>query len=81
MDMNLFIDRVLEAAKAAGIDTAEVYYTSGENFRASALEGEINQYQVSASQNLSLRGTCNGKMGYCSTQAFDGSFTMRAPMA
>ena len=71
MDMNLFIDRVLEAAKAAGIDTAEVYYTAGENFRASALEGEIDQYQVSASENLSLRGTVKGKMGYCSTQAFD----------
>ena len=71
MDMNLFIDRVLEAAKAAGIDTAEVYYTAGENFRASALDGEINQYQVSASQNLSLRGTFGGKMGTSSTQAFD----------
>ena len=71
MDMNLFIDRVLAAAKEAGIDTAEVYYTAGDNFRASALEGEIYQYQVSASANLSLRGTVNGKMGTCSTQAFD----------
>ncbi len=71
MDMNLFIDRVLAAAKEAGIDTAEVYYTAGDNFRASALEGEIDQYQVSSSANLSLRGTVNGKMGYCSTQAFD----------
>ncbi|MDD6051115.1 MAG: hypothetical protein PUC00_07585, partial [Clostridiales bacterium] len=71
MDMNLFIDRVLAAAKEAGIDTAEVYYTAGDNFRAAALEGEIYQYQVSASANLSLRGTVNGKMGTCSTQAFD----------
>ena len=36
MDMNLFIDQVLAAAKAAGIETAEVYYTSGDSFRASA---------------------------------------------
>lgn len=71
MDMNLFIDRVLAAAKEAGIDTAEVYYTAGDNFRAAALEGEIYQYQVSASANLSLRGMVNGKMGTCSTQAFD----------
>ncbi|MBQ8555005.1 MAG: TldD/PmbA family protein [Clostridia bacterium] len=71
MDMNLFIDRVLAAAKDAGIDTAEVYYEAGENFRASAMDGEINQYQVSTSAGLSLRGTVNGKMGYCSTQAFD----------
>ena len=54
MDMNLFIDQVLAAAKAAGIDTAEVYYTAGENFRASALEGEINQYQVSAAVSFRL---------------------------
>ena len=71
MDMNLFIDRVLAAAKESGIATAEVYYTAGENFRAGAMDGEINQYQVSASQNLSLRGTVNGKMGTSSTQAFD----------
>ena len=73
MDMNLFIDQVLEAAKAAGIDTAEVYYTTGENFRAGAMDGEINQYQVSSSANLSLRGTVNGRMGTSSTQAFDAA--------
>lgn len=71
MEMNLFIDRVLEAAKAAGIETAEVYCESGESFRASAMDGEINQYQVSASAGLSLRGTVAGKMGYSATQAFD----------
>ena len=71
MDMNLFIDRVLAAAKEAGIETAEVYCVTGENFRASAMDGEINQYQVSASAGLSLRGTVNGKMGYAATQAFD----------
>ncbi|MBR3764573.1 MAG: TldD/PmbA family protein [Clostridia bacterium] len=71
MDMNLFIDRVLAAAKAAGIETAEVYCVTGENFRASAMDGEINQYQVSASAGLSLRGTVQGKMGYSATQAFD----------
>ena len=71
MDMNMFIDRVLEAAMAAGIDTAEVYCQTGENFRASAMDGEINQYQVSTSAGLSLRGTVAGKMGYSATQAFD----------
>ena len=71
MDMNLFMDRVLQAAKVAGIDTAEVYCEEGESFRASAMDGEINSYQVSTSQGLSLRGTVNGKMGYCATEAFD----------
>ncbi len=71
MNMDLFIDRVLEAARAAGIDTAEVYYTAGESFRAGAMDGEISQYQVSSGRNLSLRGTVEGRMGYSSTQAFD----------
>ena len=35
MDMNLFIDRVLEPAKAAGIDTAEV--VAGMNTKWNAL--------------------------------------------
>ena len=77
MDMNLFIDRVLEAARVAGIDTAEVYCESGESFRAGAMDGEINQYQVSASQQLSLRGTYHGKMGYCATQAFDDAASLQ----
>ncbi len=71
MNMNLFIDQVLAAAKASGIDVAEVYYTAGERFQAGAMDGEINQYQVSASAKLFLRGLVNGKMGYCSTEAFD----------
>lgn len=69
--MNAFIDKLLAAAKAAGIDTAEVYYAENESFRASAMDGEINQYQVSKSTGLGLRGTANGRMGYASTQAFD----------
>ncbi len=71
MDMNLFIDKVLAAAKANGIDTAEVYCTAGDSFRASAMDGQIDSYQVSSNAGLSLRGTWQGKMGYCATQAFD----------
>ncbi len=71
MDMNKYIDQVLAAAKAAGIDTAEVYYAAGDSFNASAMDGEISSYQVATSAGLSLRGTVNGKMGYCATQAFD----------
>ena len=71
MDMNLFMDKLLAAAKGAGIETAEVYCVSSENFRAGAMDGEINNYQVSSSKGLSLRGTVNGRMGYAATQAFD----------
>ncbi len=69
--MDKFIDKLLSAAKAAGIDTAEVFYQSGSSFSAEAKEGEITAYEVSTSGGLSLRGTVNGKMGYAATQAFD----------
>lgn len=66
-----FMDKLLAAAKAAGIDSAEVYYTENDSFRASAMDGEINQYQVSNSSGLGFRGTVDGRMGYASTQAYD----------
>lgn len=69
--MNEFIDRLLAAAAAAGIDTAEVYYEDGESFSARAIEGDIKEYKVTSSCGLSLRGTVHGKMGYATTQAFD----------
>lgn len=71
MDMNLFMDRLLAAAKEAGLTAAEVYCAEGSSFRARAMEGEIKDYQVSASCGLNLRGVVDGKMGYASTQAFD----------
>lgn len=71
MDKNIFMDRLLAAAKAAGIDTAEIYYQAGESFMTSVMDGEVDRYQVSASARLCLRGTVNGKMGYASTEAFD----------
>ena len=71
MDMNLFIDRLLAAAKEAGITAAEVYCVEGSSFRARAMEQEIKDYQVSASCGLNLRGLVDGRMGYASTQAFD----------
>lgn len=71
MNMDLFMDRLLEEAKNAGLAAAEVYCMEGSSFRARALEGAIQDYSVSTSCGLSLRGVVDGKMGYASTQAFD----------
>ena len=71
MELNRFMDRVLEAAAAAGLETAEVYYRGGESFSATAIAGNIDSYEVSERRGLSLRGTVNGRMGYASTEAFD----------
>ena len=71
MDMNAFIDRVLDAAKKAGLEQAEVYYNEGNSFSASSVKGEIADYSVHSTGGLSLRGLWKGKMGYASTEAFD----------
>ncbi len=71
MNMNEFLDKVLAAAKAAGIEPAEVYYNGSEDFRVGALDGEINDYSVSTGRSVSLRGMVNGRMGEASTEAFD----------
>ena len=42
MKVNEFLNEVLAAAKAAGIDPAEVYYHGGDSFNVSALDGEIS---------------------------------------
>ena len=49
MKVNEFLNEVLVAAKAAGIDPAEVYYHGGDSFNVSALDGEISDYKVASS--------------------------------
>ncbi len=71
MDYSKFIDSLLAAAKDAGIEAAEVYFASGDSFRAMTAKGEITNYTVNATCGLSLRGLVGGKMGYAATEAFD----------
>ena len=69
--MDAYIAKLLEAAKAAGIETAEVCFAESESFSAEAMEGRIDSYEVSATRALGIRGTVGGKMGYALTEAFD----------
>ena len=71
MNIREFSDRVLAAAKAAGIAPAEISYSSSASFSARARLGELENYQVSDRIGLSLRGKVNGRIGTASTQAID----------
>ena len=73
MDMNAFMDKLLSRAKESGMEAAEAYCQQAEKFRARTMNGALDDYQVSASRGLSLRGMINGRMGYASTQAMDES--------
>ena len=69
--MEQFIQRVLAAAREAGITAAEIYLSSGDSFRAMCQQGQVNNYTVNSTRGLSLRGLYQGKMGYAATEAFD----------
>ena len=64
MEKALFIEKLLKAALAAGIEAAEVYTSDRDSFRAMTHNGEVDNDSVSNRSGLSLRGLYNGKMGY-----------------
>lgn len=69
--MDAFLKKLMDAAKAAGIEACEAYLVEEESFRARSTEGEINEYQNHTTRGLGFRGLKNGRMGYASTEAFD----------
>lgn len=71
MEVKAFVDRVLDAARAAGIDPAEVSVSSETSFKTRVRKGTMEDYQVSDRANLVLRGRVNGRIGTASTRAFD----------
>ena len=56
MNIREFSDRVLAAAKAAGIDPAEISYSESASFSAQARLGKLEDYQVSDRIGFVLRG-------------------------
>lgn len=71
MKLDTFLDRLMEAARGAGIEAAEAYIASGDSFKAVSAQREIIQYSVNTTCGLSLRGLYGGKMGYASTEVMD----------
>ena len=71
MNVSVFSDRVFAAAKAAGIDPAEICVSQSESFSVRVRGGKLEDYKVSDRFNLTLRGVCGGRIGTASTQALD----------
>lgn len=69
--MQIFLDRLMEAAKASGIEAAEAYISEQDSFSARSNKGEITEYKSNTKRGLGFRGLKNGRMGYASTEAFD----------
>lgn len=62
MTQDQFIRALLTAAQEAGITAAEAYYQSEETLTVRAFEGAVDDYAVSTSGGLSLRGLVGGRM-------------------
>ena len=71
MNTNEFMDRLLEEAALSGLTASEIWLTQGDSFSVRAMDGRIEDYRVSSLRGLGFRGVWQGRMGYCSTQAFD----------
>lgn len=71
MTIDQFIQALLDEAQKEGIQSAEIYLSSNDSFRAMCVQGQIADYTVHATRGLSLRGLYQGKMGYAATEAFD----------
>ena len=71
MRLDVFRAEVLKAAKAAGLEQAEIYTVRADSLRVLATGGQVADYAVADKIGVSLRGVYEGRMGYCSTQALD----------
>ncbi len=70
--MQAFLDRLMDAAAKAGIEACEAYVVERDSFEAGSAEGEIIEYNSNTTCALGFRGIYKGRMGYASTEAFDG---------
>jgi len=71
MEMNLFLETLMKAAKAQGLTAAEAYIASGSSFECCATQGQISDYSVNDTRGVGFRGMYNGKIGYAGTEALD----------
>lgn len=69
--MELFLKKLMEEARSAGLEACEAYVVERDSFRVMTTEGEIVEYKSNAARGLGFRGLLNGRMGYASTEAFD----------
>lgn len=71
--MKLLIEKIFQRGKEIGLKDMEVYYSAGSSLSLKVFQKELDTYNLSESEGLSLRGIYNGKMGYSYTEKVDES--------
>ena len=71
MEMKSLIDKIVQKGREKGLNDMEVYYSAGNSLSLKVFQKELDTYNLSESEGLSLRGVYNGKMGYSYTEKVD----------
>ena len=71
MEMKSLIDKIFQIGRESGLNDMEVYYSAGSSLSLKVFQKELDTYNLSESEGLSLRGVYKGKMGYSYTEKAD----------
>ena len=71
MNRQEFTEKLLERAKRAGFDAAEVFVSEADDFETGVDRGEIILYDAAESFELGFRALLGGKAGCAATQVMD----------
>jgi PmbA protein len=71
VDVKSLIDKIFQKGREKGLSDMEVYYASGTSLSLKVFQKDLDTYNLSESEGLSLRGTYKGKMGYSYTEKAD----------
>jgi PmbA protein len=69
--MKALIDKIFQKGRESGLNDMEVYYSAGSSLTLKVFQTELDTYNLSESEGLSLRGVYKGKMGYSYTERVD----------
>lgn len=71
MDILKFKEQVFVEGEKLGFSALEVYYEKSDSFSCNIYKGEIDKYESSTVNGVSVRGFYKGKMGYAYTEKLD----------
>ena len=59
------VQKLIEKAKLAGIETVEVYIQKSEKESINIYGQKVDSFTIAQSGGISVRGLYHGKLGYC----------------
>jgi len=71
VEMKALIEKIFQKGRESGLNDMEVYYSAGSSLTLKVFQTELDTYNLSESEGLSLRGVYKGKMGYSYTERVD----------